>query len=246
MFVGKHQHGPYALPSLVDSATTVSNNIGHLSLEVPLLTSHIDEAGNEIPLPGDYVFIPNVDSADDSYQSVEYTKNMLGNQIIDVHCIHCSKAINKALLYSSFIIALYKFHTFCNLDYYNILIGYQPQNQFLQITGRSDPIILETTLSNVTELKLPTAMQSNISNNTVQSESIHNWQKILLDTYSTTKVWINQQENTGIKLVLIIFAGCMIAALWYLYVQNKQQLQQLSQVKYLIYYALNCEIRRTI
>lgn len=116
MFVGKHQHGPYALPSLVDSATTVSNNIGHLSLEIPLLTSHIDEAGNKIPLPGDYVFIPNVDTDDNGYQSVEY-KNMLGNiQIINVHCIHCiSKAIisiNKALLYSSFIIALCKFHFF--------------------------------------------------------------------------------------------------------------------------------------
>lgn len=184
LFVGKHQYGPYALPSLVDSATTVSNNIGHLSLEVPLLTSHIDEAGNKIPLPGDYVFISNVDTADDGYQSVEYTKNML---------------------------------------------GYQPQNQFLQITGRSDPIILEPTPSNVTDMKLPIAMQLDISNNTVQLESNHNWQKILLDMYSTTKIWINQQENTGIKLILIIFAGCMIAALWYLYVQNKQQLQQLSQ-----------------
>lgn len=96
---------------------------------------------------------------------------------------------------------------------------------------------METTPSNITDMKLPIAMQSDISNNTVQLESNYNWQKILLDMYSTTKIWINQQENTGIKLVLIIFAGCMIAALWYLYVQNKQQLQQLSQVKYLIYYA---------
>lgn len=124
MFVGKHQHGPYALLSLVDSATTVSNNIRHLSLEVPLLTSHIDEAGNKIPLPGDYVFIPKVNTADDLYDdylNIDYTKkNMLGNMsIINVHCtrcIHCiSKAINKALLYSSFIVTLYRL--LCNLDY---------------------------------------------------------------------------------------------------------------------------------
>ncbi|XP_029675812.1 serine/threonine-protein kinase/endoribonuclease IRE1 [Formica exsecta] len=185
LFVGMHHFGPYALPSLVDSATTISNNIGHLLLEGPLLTSHVDATDNKVPLPGDYVFIPNIDIANDGYQSFENTKSML---------------------------------------------VYKPQNQLLQITGRSDPIILEASTLNVTEMKLPIAMQSDISNNTVQPESNHHWQRILLNMYSTTKVWINQQENRGIKLVLIIFAGCMIAALWYLYAQNKEQLQQLSQM----------------
>lgn len=142
------------------------------------------------------------------------------------------------ILYHSFIIALYRFYNFCNFCYHNISVVYKPQNQLLQITGRSDPIILEASTLNVTEMKLPIAMQSDISNNTVQPESNHHWQRILLNMYSTTKVWINQQENRGIKLVLIIFAGCMIAALWYLYAQNKEQLQQLSQVRCFMYYAL--------
>lgn len=84
-----HHFGPYALPSLVDSATTISNNIGHLLLEGPLLTSHVDATDNKVPLPGEYVFIPNIDIANDGYQSFENTKSMLGNIQIIVACIHC-------------------------------------------------------------------------------------------------------------------------------------------------------------
>lgn len=79
-----HHYGLYALPSLVDSATTISNNIGHLLLEGPLLTSHVDETNNKVPLPGYYVFIAN-----NGYQSFENTKSMLGNMQIIVVCICC-------------------------------------------------------------------------------------------------------------------------------------------------------------
>lgn len=36
---------------------------------------------NNVPLPGDHVFISNIDVADDNYQSVKHTENaiMLGN-----------------------------------------------------------------------------------------------------------------------------------------------------------------------
>ncbi|KMQ92763.1 serine threonine-protein kinase endoribonuclease ire-1, partial [Lasius niger] len=189
VFVGKHQHGPYALPSLVDSLTMVSSNIGHVLLEGPLLTSHINEINhNKLPLPGDYVLYIDTDNND--YQTVEHMKKNM-------------------------------------LDFYNVSAGYKSQSQLLQITGRSDPIILEAL--NATEMKLSIAAQSNISNNTLQSESNQNLQRIILDMYSMSKVWINQQENSGIILVLIIFAGCVIAA-WYLYVRNKEQSQQLSQI----------------
>lgn len=203
----------------------VSSNIGHVLLEGPLLTSHMNEMNhNKLPLPGDYVLYIDTDNND--YQTVEHMKkNMLGNMQIIAVFIHC---IGKSII----IIALYTFLTFCNLDFYNVSAGYKSQSQLLQITGRSDPIILEAL--NATEMKLSIAAQSNISNNTLQSESNQNLQRIILDMYSMSKVWINQQENSGIILVLIIFAGCVIAA-WYLYVRYKEQSQQLSQVRCLMY-----------
>ncbi|EFN88565.1 Serine/threonine-protein kinase/endoribonuclease ire-1 [Harpegnathos saltator] len=81
LYVGQHRYGLYALPSLVDTdTTTISSNIEHLLLEGPLLTSHLDTDDNEVPLPGNHVFISNIDVAND-YQSFKRTKNiiMLGN-----------------------------------------------------------------------------------------------------------------------------------------------------------------------
>ena len=81
MYVGQHRYGLYALPSLVDlDTTTISNNVGHLLLEGPLVTSHL-HADNKVSLPGDHVLISNIDIADDGYQSVKHTENVisLGN-----------------------------------------------------------------------------------------------------------------------------------------------------------------------
>lgn len=73
MYIGEHQNGPYALPSLV---ATIPNNTGHLLLEGPLLTSdfHTDDHS----VPEDYIFISNID---DGYQDIKRTKDgiILGN-----------------------------------------------------------------------------------------------------------------------------------------------------------------------
>lgn len=37
--------------------------------------------------------------------------------------------------------------------------------------------------------------------------------------YGRLKLWINQQENKGLKLSLIIMTGCVIAMFWYLQIQ---------------------------
>lgn len=54
--------------------TTISSNIGHLLLEGPLLTSHLQADNSKVPLPGDHVFISNIDITD---QSIKYTKNII-------------------------------------------------------------------------------------------------------------------------------------------------------------------------
>ncbi|XP_014471160.1 PREDICTED: serine/threonine-protein kinase/endoribonuclease IRE1 [Dinoponera quadriceps] len=191
LYVGQHRYGLYALPSLVDTdMTTISNNIEHLLLEGPLLTSHLDTDDNEMPLPGNHVYISNIDVAND-YQSFKRTKNII------------------------------------MLDHYKVHAEYKAQNQPLQITGRSDPII-ESSGSNVTGTNLSIAMQTDMSNDTVQSESKQNWQKVISKTYSASKIWINQQEDKGLKLALIILIGCIIVMFWYMNTQLKG-FQQLSQ-----------------
>jgi len=98
LYVGQHQYGLYALPSLIDlDTTTISSNIGHLLLEGPLVTSHPYMDDNNVPLPGDHVFISNIDIADDGYQSIKRTENVivLGN-------------VHKLSLYRSHVCTLYR------------------------------------------------------------------------------------------------------------------------------------------
>lgn len=50
----------------------------------------------------------------------------------------------------------------------------------------------------------------------------------LASYYKIVKLWVNQQENKGLKLVLIILVGCVIAMFWYLQVQVRE-FQNMSQ-----------------
>ena len=79
MYIGEHQNGPYALPSLV---ATIPNNTGHLLLEGPLLTPHFHANNNTVP--EDYIFISDID--DGGYQDIKRTKDgiILGNMQITV------------------------------------------------------------------------------------------------------------------------------------------------------------------
>ncbi|XP_077279454.1 serine/threonine-protein kinase/endoribonuclease Ire1 isoform X2 [Temnothorax americanus] len=191
LYVGQHQYGLYALPSLVDLDTaTISSDIGQLLLEGPLMvTSHPRTDDTTVPLPGDHVFISNIDVTNDGYQSIKRTENAI------------------------------------MLGHYKVPAEYKPQNELLQITGRADPIILETSTLNVTGTKLSVAVQTNMSNDDTRS-----WQRIILNTYSTSKMWFNRQENIDMKLIVIpvTLTICTIV-IWYLYKQRKTQLQHVSQ-----------------
>lgn len=47
-------------------------------------------------------------------------------------------------------------------------------------------------------------------------EVTQNW---VMEQYKILKIWLNQQENKGLKLSLIIMTGCVIAMFWYLQIQ---------------------------
>ncbi|XP_029178141.1 serine/threonine-protein kinase/endoribonuclease IRE1 [Nylanderia fulva] len=178
VFVGKHQHGPYALPSFADSSTTISNNIERSLLEGSSLTSS-DLHADDNKLPGNYILYINEDNFD-NYQN--------------------AKHIRKNLL------------------------EFRSQKQLLQITGRSDPIILESSTLNVTERESSVAEQSDVSNDTGQLESNKNWHIMILNMCK--KVWTSQQENNAIILLLTVLVICVIT-IWY--TRNKKQSQQLLQ-----------------
>lgn len=49
--------------------------------------------------------------------------------------------------------------------------------------------------------------------------------KWIVEKYAVIKTWINQQDNKGLKLSLIVMTGCVIAMFWYLQVQVRQKKQ---------------------
>lgn len=109
------------------------------------------------------------------------------------------------------------------LGHYEVPAEYKLQNQQpLQITGRSDPVI-HTHFSRYlnTTNQLPRMDQSNDSTS-------QTCRQIITGVYNASKTWLNQQENKALKLTLIILLGCIIAMFWYLNAQFKE-FQQFSQ-----------------
>ncbi|KAK0161952.1 hypothetical protein PV327_008347 [Microctonus hyperodae] len=116
---------------------------------------------------------------------------------------------------------------FIVLGHYKIPSEYKSQNQPLLITGRSDPIIpsseKQVNFSNTVTIVVQT--EEKLVNN---STEYRNWRKVISNFYNTSKRWLNQQENKGLKLALIILVGCVITMFWYLNAQFKE-FQHLSQ-----------------
>lgn len=112
------------------------------------------------------------------------------------------------------------------LGHYKVPAEYKPQNQPLQITGRSDPIIQTIDkLVNSSTITIVVQTGDEIVNTTAE---YRNWRKSIANIYNNSKRWLNQQENKGLKLALIILVGCVITMFWYLNAQFKE-FQHLSQ-----------------
>jgi hypothetical protein len=46
--------------------------------------------------------------------------------------------------------------------------------------------------------------------------------------YGSTRLWLNQQENKGLKLTLIVLVGCIVAMFWYFTAQVIERLAFLA------------------
>ncbi|XP_076648630.1 serine/threonine-protein kinase/endoribonuclease Ire1 [Halictus rubicundus] len=130
------------------------------------------------------------------------------------------------------------YRTVIALGHYEIPAEYRLQNQQpLQITGRSDPVIetLPSFLrySNSTKeslLSLSLRTDNGEYDESAGSSGVGNmdWHEIIRHVYIAIRSWYYQQENKGLKLALIALVGCILAMFWYLNAQFKE-FQQLSQ-----------------
>ncbi|XP_017884608.1 serine/threonine-protein kinase/endoribonuclease ire-1 isoform X2 [Ceratina calcarata] len=114
------------------------------------------------------------------------------------------------------------------LGHYEIPAEYKLQDQQpLQITGRSDPVIdsLPLRYLNSTKRSLFGLRYGDEFNNGTSNRS---WREVVRSAYTISKNWLSQQENKGLKLTLIVLLGCILAMFWYLNAQFKE-FQQLSQ-----------------
>lgn len=114
------------------------------------------------------------------------------------------------------------------LGHYEIPAEYKLQDQQpLQITGRSDPVIETLPLQyfNSTKQSLFSLQNDDKFNNNGNNGS---WRELMQNTYIMGKNWLSQQENKGLKLTLVVLLGCILAMFWYFNAQFKE-FQQLSQ-----------------
>ncbi|XP_074039419.1 serine/threonine-protein kinase/endoribonuclease Ire1 isoform X2 [Leptinotarsa decemlineata] len=201
LYVGEHSCGLFALPSLVDQnvVTITSSDSGPLLLDGPKGTQGF-EHNAEYPVPGHNYQLPSDREEDFLVQSVP----AFGNHII-----------------------IYTGH-------YNV-----PKFSEVKLLGATKELLLITEAS-VINSKGPDILQETlkeIDQDCFINSDIDDREGIIyLDTvfhytksrYTSMKLWINQQENKGLKIALIIMTGCVVTMFWYLQIQVRE-IQTLSR-----------------
>lgn len=87
------------------------------------------------------------------------------------------------------------------------------------------PSLKEPTNSVGVQTEFDEDTSSNIS---LTDEKNKSFKEIFGELYNAVKLFINMQENKGLKLTLIVLVGCIIGMFWYLQMQVRE-FQNLSQ-----------------
>lgn len=209
LYIGEHVHGLYATRSLVDQnvVTITASDSGPLLL-----------GGPHAPAS------PKI-----------YQDRLLG------HNYWLPKGSNCHLLLSLTIvndIIFFNFTDFFNEDYPNFQSYFMYDKQIIIFTGHYNipQFSTQKLLGTGGDLKLITDESSPKQNSNADSieertsgnpemdiknvnGSRKNLRRKFSDFYNDLKSWINQQENKGLKLTLIILMGCVITMFWYLQIQ---------------------------
>ncbi|KAB0793431.1 hypothetical protein PPYR_13051 [Photinus pyralis] len=224
LYVGEYMYGLYALPSLVDqnTVTITTSEDGPLLLEGPDFPK-CQNPPPTYPIPGKNYYVHQGGGEPVIFQSVPKANDTV---IYLGHYNVPDFDLGKLLIAGQ------------NLAYLNLLTD---ESSTTKQTNEK-PKSTQSEEHN-SKLKWTDIFQDNKHSVGVQTDDVKNesgppetddpvsstsLKMFVVDTYGQVKVWINQQDNKGLKLTLIILIGCIIAMFWYLQMQVRE-FQQLSQ-----------------
>lgn len=185
-------YGLYAIPSLVDSnvvTITATGPDGPLLLGGP----HAPEEPQPYPdyvIPGRNYKITR-DLYDENFQSLTITSNFKN------HIIVYTGHYNRPEFSSK------KFMIPGRYDAPNLITDASVEGF---IGPKNRPVSKQTQTDKVYETRSVKPQKANFFRSVNQ-------------TYADVKHWVNQQDNKGLKLTLIILSGCVVAMFWYLQMQ---------------------------
>ncbi|XP_066254713.1 serine/threonine-protein kinase/endoribonuclease IRE1-like [Euwallacea similis] len=193
LYIGKHHHGLYAIPSLVDqnAVTITASDDGPLLLEGPDAPDP-PKLYLEYPIPGQNYKLPAEALPDQTFQSLSG---------FDGHLV------------------IYTGH-------YNV-----PNYTKADFLGPNIPVRQVNLITDASKVSVTTQTDGFDQTNNLEDEQKSensNSEEWFLKFYRTANIWINQQDNKGLKLSLIIMTGIVFAMFWYLLMQVRE-VQNMSQ-----------------
>ncbi|KAJ0177114.1 hypothetical protein K1T71_007123 [Dendrolimus kikuchii] len=199
LYVGEHNHGLYALSSLVDK-NTITISTGHAQ---PLLL--------EGPAP-ENVDKQDTDSKYEPFKNVHYQLNDLNLHVSAPYLLLGHYKVPE--LTTSWMPQL------PNMNFLNVRNN--NENAIKLING-------QVQADSKKDVENETNLKSNSISVSVQTEDLFEGFNFRPDLwYKQAYVWFHQQENQVLKVALIVLVGLVITMFWYLRYQARE-FQQLSQ-----------------
>ncbi|XP_063895238.1 serine/threonine-protein kinase/endoribonuclease IRE1-like [Helicoverpa armigera] len=203
LYVGEHNHGLYALSSLVDK-NTITISTGHAQ---PLLLEGPTETEDKSDTP-QY----------EPFKNVHYKLKDLN--------LHVSAPY---LLLGHYKVPELTTTWMPQLPNTNFLNVHNSQNSAIKLINGQVHSEGENDVENETNLKSNSNSNPNSISVSVQTEELFEGYDFRPDLwYKRAYLWFHQQENQVLKVALIILVGLVISMFWYLRYQARE-FQQLSQ-----------------
>jgi serine/threonine-protein kinase/endoribonuclease IRE1 len=186
LYVGEHNHGLYALSSLVDK-NTITISTGHTQ---PLLLEG----------PAAETATQSENLKYESYTNVHYKLNDVNFRVAAPYLLLGHYKVPEMLTTWS-----------PKLPNLNLMSEREPQNSGIKLINGQVHTESQKDVENETNLK------SNSISVAVQNEELFEGMVFRPDLwYKKLNTWLHQQENTALKLALIVLVGLVITMFWYL------------------------------
>lgn len=201
-------YGLYALPSLVDqNVVTITNSlVGPLLLEGP---GSPDVPKPYQPIPGHNYELPPGTSPTKPFNDF-FKKQSSGIYTIDPVVFQSMPAFKgKFVIFTGH----YDVPDYANMQFF---IDGRTETKWNLITDASEPKKPPEVNSVGVQTEDDREMKLDVK--------IETYADSVKYAYNSFKMFINMQENKGLKLTLIVLVGCIIAMFWYLQMQVERHL----------------------